>query len=181
MTTVPRWPVWTLAAGVAAACAALAFALLRYPGVFDDPRARAWTVILAIITAACLAVAVFSLLRPTAAGTVTGTRFGLAAGAAWLGEILAQAPAHLPASLERPAGGFGALVAVGATVAAGVVEGARTRSRARAWWAGLWAGLVSAAIGAVAAGTRRTAAGLPQAQPVANCQAWKPSVVGQTR
>jgi hypothetical protein len=141
-----RWPAWTFAVGVLAAVGALAFAIVRYPGVADDQQAPIWLAALVAIVGAYVVVAVVALLRRTSPAMATGVWFGLAAGLAWVAEVWFQAPARLPASMERTAGGVCALVAAAVTVAAGITEGARTGSGRRAALTGLWTGLISGTV-----------------------------------
>jgi hypothetical protein len=84
-----KWPVWTFAVGVLAAMGALAFAILRYPGVVDDPQALVYLAALVAIVGAYLAVAVVALVRPTSPALATGVWFGGVAGLAglWTGLI----------------------------------------------------------------------------------------------
>jgi hypothetical protein len=65
---------------------------------------------------------------------------------AWVAEIWTQAPARLPATLERPVPAVFALVAATVTVAAGLIEGARSGDGRCALTVGLWTGLFSGAI-----------------------------------
>jgi hypothetical protein len=112
----------------------------------DDPQVALWLSILASVVAIYVVIAVVSVLRPVSPALTAGAWFGVAAGVAWLGEIWFQAPARLPANLERPVGGICALIAAVVTVAAGISEGVRTGRGWRAVQTGLWAGLVSGSI-----------------------------------
>jgi hypothetical protein len=140
--------VWAFAAAVAAALGAIAVAIARYPAMLTDRQAGVWIAILAVVATAYLAVTAVAALRPTTATSPTGVWFGLAAGAAWVGEIWFQAPARLPDRLEGPVAGAFVLAALIITLAAGSVEGARTRRRDRVLLTGAWTGLVSGSVAA---------------------------------
>ncbi|MFC0555433.1 hypothetical protein ACFFHJ_31510 [Planotetraspora thailandica] len=138
----PRWPAWSLLAGVGAAAALAVFSLVRYPANLHDPVAPASLIALGAMIALYLGFAGWALRRPRT-GRALGTLVGLAAAAAWSVEIWAGGPAKLDRPVEQAVGGTFALLAVAVTVAAGVLAGVRIHDPGAALRAGLFTGLSS--------------------------------------
>ncbi len=123
--------LFAVAVGAAAAC--VGYTMVRYPGVFDDPGAVAWTSALVVVFAV---YAVAAVRGPGLNARTLG--FGVVAAGLWWAEVWTQAPAGLPSTVDRIVPAACALAAAAVTIAAGVV----TRGLA----GGVWTGLVSGAL-----------------------------------
>jgi len=143
--TPPRWPAWSLLAGVGAVAALVVFTLVRYPGNLREPAAAFYLAALGAMVALYLGLAGLAVRRPRP-GSALGALVGLAAAAAWSVELWVGGPAKLDRAIERAVGGSFALLAVVLTVSAGVLSGLRRRETGAALRAGLFAGLVSGVV-----------------------------------
>lgn len=129
-------PAIVLAVLVAAAAATVIATIAHYPRMLDDPHAGVWIGLLVAVFAGYAAAPAF-LRKTDDSNARNGLGIGVAAGLLWLGEIWTQAPARLPAALERTVPAICVLLAVLTTLAAGATGGFRT---------GAWAGLTSGAV-----------------------------------
>ena len=141
-----RWPAATLAALVVVAAATVAVAIIRNPGMLDDPHAGVWAALLVGVFSVYGAAAAKALVHAGSPQQATGCAFGVSAGLLWLGEIWTQAPAGLSPGLERTVPAACAVLAALTTVGAGVVGGWMARTRTAAVVTGIWAGLVSGVV-----------------------------------
>jgi hypothetical protein len=143
--TPPRWPAWSLLAGVAAVGGLVVLALLRYPGNLHDPGTPIYLAAFCTMFALFVGLAGWAARRPRS-GAAFGTVVGLVAAASWSVEVWAGGPAKLDRPVEIAVGGSVELLAVAVTVSAGVLSGLRRRDKGAAMRAGLFAGLVSGVV-----------------------------------